>query len=238
MLRLKNRMEECQRSVRIVAIGSSNTERPLGNGNTNNWFDWLDLGFRWWFGRFHVSINSGISGQTSKQILNRFEEDVSLFKPFSVIITIGGNDANPNSNLSLNQFKSNLRDLIKKTRALNNCQPILQTYYGIDDDNMIKQGRIAHVENFYLYMNTITEIAAEQEVSLLNHTPRWINYRKHDLKAFRELMHDDFHLNALGHQVWALDTLRYFGIAPLDNMIEVFHKATGIQNKFDELETK
>jgi len=75
--------------------GSSNTERTGNIGNAQNWVDWLDSGLRWWYGRFHVTINVGISGEPGAQSLARFAEDVEKFDPFLVIITCGGNDANP-----------------------------------------------------------------------------------------------------------------------------------------------
>ncbi|PCJ58292.1 MAG: hypothetical protein COA79_13625 [Planctomycetota bacterium] len=236
MKRLKKKMEESLRTVRIVATGSSNTEKSLNIENANSWFDWLDLGFRWWFGRLHVSINTGISGQTSNQVLDRFEEDISLFKPFTVFITVGGNDSNPEKNISLDQFKDNLRQLIIKTRALENCEPILQTYYAIDNSNMIKEGKEKHVNNFYNYMNGIVEVAEEHQVTVFNHTPRWVNYRNYSEESYRELMFDNMHLNALGHQVWALDILRKFDVKPLEQMNDVFAEALKVQNKFDELE--
>lgn len=38
------RLEQCERPTRIVALGSSNTERGHRIGNVQNWVDWIDTG--------------------------------------------------------------------------------------------------------------------------------------------------------------------------------------------------
>ncbi|HTL51524.1 MAG TPA: GDSL-type esterase/lipase family protein, partial [Planctomycetota bacterium] len=113
-------------------MGSSNTQRVESNGNAQNWVDWVDMGLMWWYGRNHITINSGISGETSSQILARFGTDVELFQPHVVIITCGGNDANPRHGISTEQTKANLREMVARCQKLPDCQPILQTYYSAD----------------------------------------------------------------------------------------------------------
>ena len=85
--------QDRQKPIRVVAFGSSNTELHWHSLGHFNWFSWLSSAMREWIGRHITTINSGIGGETSKDLLNRINRDVLSFNPDLVIITIGGNDA-------------------------------------------------------------------------------------------------------------------------------------------------
>ncbi|MBN1459075.1 MAG: SGNH/GDSL hydrolase family protein, partial [Armatimonadetes bacterium] len=118
--------------TRVVALGSSNTELAYHSEGRHNWFGWLEVGLRDRFGRVHHAINAGVSGETSRDMLGRFDRDVAHYRPHVVIITTGGNDCDPVHDLSRNEFEVNLRELVARCRALADCEVILQTYYAID----------------------------------------------------------------------------------------------------------
>ena len=83
--------------TRFVAFGSSNTERFI---HGLHWFDWLDLGYEadlWTCPPLH---QCGIRRGYHPGLLSRFDEDVALYQPHVVFITIGGNDANPEKDIS------------------------------------------------------------------------------------------------------------------------------------------
>jgi lysophospholipase L1-like esterase len=86
-----NRLYELKKT-RIVGFGSSNTECCYPNTFVPGWLNWLDYGLRKIFGRYLITINSGVSGQTSAQLIPRLHEDVSMFQPHLVFITVGGNE--------------------------------------------------------------------------------------------------------------------------------------------------
>jgi len=87
--------------TRIVAFGSSNTDRRICG---LHWFDWLDLGIKHTHGRVHHFINTGIGGDTTRGLLARYE-------PHAVFVTIGGNDSNPNAGIDAATYRANLLTL-------------------------------------------------------------------------------------------------------------------------------
>ena len=101
--------------TRIVAFGSSNTDRRI---HGLHWFDWLDLGIKQTHGRVAHSINAGTGGDTTRELLRRWDEGVALYQPRAVFITIGGNDANPEKDLGADQYRANLRTLVQRVREL------------------------------------------------------------------------------------------------------------------------
>ena len=117
-----------EQRTRIVAFGSSNTERRI---HGLHWFDWLDLGIKQTYGRVHHCINAGLGGDTSRGLLQRFDEDVALYQPHVVFITIGGNDAKPDSGIDAVEFRRNLRQLQSRIRFLD-AAVVFQTYYSAD----------------------------------------------------------------------------------------------------------
>lgn len=224
-------------------MGSSNTQRVQSNGNAQNWVDWVDIGLMWWYGRSHITINSGVSGETSAQILARFADDVELFKPHLVFITCGGNDANPKNGVTMAQTRANLREMIARCRALPDCTPVLQTYYSADIDGLLADAKpdnheAAIAANFPQAMQAVRDVAAETECALIDHLARWEPLRKNDLTAYRALMHDRMHMSSLGHTVFALDVLRRLGVTPLNQWVEICAPATIAQKMLDLLADK
>ena len=96
-----------------------------------DWFDWLDLGLKQTYGRVHHFINAGLGGDTTQGLLARFEVDVALYKPHIVFVTIGGNDAKPDSGIDANIYEDSLQKLIALICEIG-ALPILQTYYAAD----------------------------------------------------------------------------------------------------------
>ena len=74
---------------RLVALGASNTDRYMP---CMHWVDVLEVGLRTRFGRKFQLIDSGVSGNNTREALARFDRDVALFQPALVIVTLGGND--------------------------------------------------------------------------------------------------------------------------------------------------
>lgn len=234
------RLREKRRVIRIVCMGSSNTERRLTNGNTQNWVDWLDLGLSWGYGRFHIMINSGISGQTSHQMLARFDPDVELFQPHLLFITTGGNDCNPAKKVSLKDYKDNLKTMLERSRAIG-CQPVLQTYYSADIEDLLRTPSDEYdhptiAAAFPLYMQAVREVAGACECPVIDHLRRWEPLRTTRYDVYRTLMMDLFHMNALGNTVFALDILRRLGVTPIGDWQTHCAEALRIQKWMDENE--
>lgn len=101
--------------TRILAFGSSNTERFLPG---MHWFDVLDLAICRTYGRIHHCIDTGIGGHTSADLLARFDDDATFYRPHLVIITIGGNDCNPDKAISADAFRANLHELHRRFQLM------------------------------------------------------------------------------------------------------------------------
>ena len=69
---LIDRFKHPAEPLRIVFMGSSNTQRVTNIGNAQNWVDWVDLGLSCWYGRSHYAVNVGISGQTTRDSGSHF----------------------------------------------------------------------------------------------------------------------------------------------------------------------
>ena len=143
---MKARLRAGQKT-RFLAFGSSNTERILPG---MHWFDVFDLAVGNTYGRIHHCINTGIGGHTSKDLLDRFEEDAAFYKPHMVFITVGGNDSNPDRKLSEEQFTYNLQELHRRFWRMGTAV-VFQTYYAPICENCPD----AHMEKFYRYMDII-----------------------------------------------------------------------------------
>ena len=135
MEKLVHLLEKRDRT-RIVAFGSSNTDLGQHAEGHFNWFNWLDVGLATHVGKKHAAINSGISGNTCAELLGRFELDCAIFQPNIVIITIGGNDSNPERKITAEMFKKDLKELVARVKNLPECIPVLQTYYSFDIEKL------------------------------------------------------------------------------------------------------
>lgn len=207
---LIERMKHPGELLRIVFMGSSNTQRVANIGNAQNWVDWVDLGLAGWYGRSHYSINVGISGQTTRDMLARFERDVVQYQPHVVFLTAGGNDCNPVNDVGLAEFRANLSAMIARSRQIG-ALPIPQTYYSCDSQRMEETGEGPRAQNFPAYMQAIRETAAATHAPLIDHFGRWEVLRHTDLALYRSLMFDPLHMSAAGHALFAMDVLRVLG---------------------------
>ena len=188
--------------VRVVAFGASNTQRYLPG---THWFDYVHMGFNNRFGGScgHF-INSGISGNTTLDLLNRFEHGLAYYKPDLVIMTIGGNDCNPVKNIDAAQFRSNLIELCNKIKALGS-DILIQTYYACDLEMITPPER---ADLMVKYMQIVREVAASENLVLNDNDLRWARLRDNDIATFRLLMLNSMHVNDVGNQLIGLDLMR------------------------------
>jgi acyl-CoA thioesterase-1 len=221
--------------TRIVAIGSSNTAKGYHCEGQYNWLDWLDVGISQWWGRKHITINAGVSGQTCRECLNRFDRDVALFQPNVVIVAVGGNDALPDKHVSPQDFRRDLGEMVDRIEAIPQCVAVLQTYYSFDLERMTGKEK-GRARQFPAYMQIVREVARAKGVPLIDHLPRWERLRLTDPKTYRACMRDLLHLSPLGHQVLGLDELRFFESGLDKNLKDMCKPAYAIQAQLDALE--
>jgi lysophospholipase L1-like esterase len=233
MERIIRRLESCA-MTRLVALGASGTELAYHCEGRHNWFDWLEVGLRDHYGRVHQTVNAGVSGETSGQMLARFERDVAVHQPHAVIVTAGGNDCNPVNEVSPAEFRRNLGEIIARTRALADCTPMLQTMYSIAPDLMADEQERAR--RFPEYMAVVIEAAGEEGVILIDHFTRWERLRLREPAAHRRLMRDGMHVNPLGNMVMGVDALRSFGATLGEETAQRCAEGIAVQKLLDELE--
>ncbi|MCJ7550842.1 MAG: SGNH/GDSL hydrolase family protein [Anaerolineae bacterium] len=215
--------------TRIVAFGSSNTERRI---HGLHWFDWLDLGIKHTYGRVHHFINTGIGGDTTRGLLDRFDEDVARYEPHAVFVTIGGNDSNPDAGIDAATYRANLLTLCEGIRALA-AVPILQTYYAADVEDL---GPVQG-PRFLQYMQIVRDVSAETDSPLVDHHRRWEPLRLQHPDLYQALMLDALHVNALGNMVMGMDLLRAFDVR-LDAATHTYCvRGRGYQTVLDSLES-
>ncbi len=217
-----------EKRTRVLAFGSSNTERRI-SGMT--WFDCFDLAVKKKYNRIHTCINTGIGGDTSRGLLERFEDDVALYKPHLAFLTIGGNDSNPPQNIDAVEFRENLIELYCRFSEIG-CDLIFQTYYSPNPELCDAK----HIKTFYHYSNITREVAAETNSDLIDHLVRWESLRKKHNDVYMNLMLDAFHVEAVGNKIMGLDIARRFDLDFNAIKSEGWNEALAVQKLMDELE--
>ena len=192
----------------MLAFGSSNTARRIEG---MHWFDCLDLAIHGTYGRLHTCINTGVGGDTTRDLLGRFDRDAAYYRPDLVIITIGGNDSKPAKDLSATEFENNLLEIEQRFDTLGTVV-IFQTYYSARED-MIEAD---HFARFHEFMQIVRDTAKKTGSVVIDHLARWEPLRRSDPTLYHSLMADGMHVNRLGNLILGLDLARYLGV-PLAN---------------------
>lgn len=216
--------------TRILAFGSSNTERRLPG---MHWFDCFELAIVRKYGRVHTCINTGIGGDTSRGLLQRFEEDAEMYRPHLVFITIGCNDANPVKNLPIQEFESNLLELHRRFTKLG-CGVIFQTYYAANPMGCDP----VHLDAFYRYMDIVRKVAVDSGAALIDHLKRWELMREAFPGKYLPLMQDNFHVNFRGNMLMGVDIARRLNAEFGNENLDFWGEALILQQLMDKLENK
>lgn len=190
--------------IRLVAYGSSNTEMHWHSEGKFNWVAWLNASIREHIGKHVVIINQGIGGDTVKGLLNRFERDIIPLSPTSVIITIGGNDAN--RGISLEDYRTDLSSLITKIQNIN-ATPILQTYYC---PLFHKMG--TDMQRFPEFVEVNRNIAIQFHIPIIDQYQYFEPFYRQNPKQYQKLMRDPLHVNSIGNYLMAKIACLNFGL--------------------------
>ena len=191
---------------RIVVFGASNTDRYMV---TTHWSDVLEVGLRSYYGKKPHVINSGVSGNNTREGLARFDRDVASFSPDIVIITFAGNDCNPAPAKFVpeDEFRRNLLLMAEKIRALG-AIPVFQTYYKMDNAEIEPERATVLMR----YLDVVREVAAESGEFLVD------QYKYFDALPFVTLRHElllnAMHVNEYGNTLIGVNLLHHFGADP------------------------
>ncbi len=161
---------------------------------------------RWEMGRTRDwVINTGISSQTTRLILDDFDWRVARFAPSVVSLMIGTNDC-AKTDLPVPVFEQNLGIFVEKVRALN-AIPVLHT------PNPIIIGLSEERKTLPDYIPAIRKVAENQKIILVDHYAYWEDRHKRYLNhVYRQWLNDRLHPNYKGHQQMARLMFRTLGI--------------------------
>ena len=222
---LSDRLQTAQ-FTRVVAFGSSNTERRVQG---MHWFDCFELACRTTFGPHVAYVNSGRGGDSTGDLLSRFDRDCLAYQPQLVFLTVGGNDSIPDRKVTPETYRRNLRQIIQTLQA-SGCRPVVQTYYAFDLNAINPQHATAFIET----MDIARDASRQTNCMLIDHLARWDRLRTTCYDVFRRLLVDPLHVNEAGNLLLGLDIARAFGLSLPDE--PYFREARTTQALLDQLE--
>lgn len=147
-------------------------------------------------------LNTAISGNTTKNLLEGFDNRVGRFSPDFVFLMIGMNDCSDNNDISLKNFTDNLAKLCSLLDGMGTLC-VLQTTCPI-----LPNTSPDRINNFDDYMQTIRDIAIDKNLPLIDHTKYW----RENPGSFYLWMSNEFHPNEYGHRVFAKLIFEQLGI--------------------------
>ncbi|MDF2988579.1 MAG: hydrolase family protein [Eubacterium sp.] len=201
--------EDRRNSFRIVAFGSSNTELFLHSEGRHNWVDWLNITLRQHIGRNVSVINQGVCGDTTEELLDRFERDVLPLSPRIVLITIGGNDAS--RGFAFEHYYNNLKIICTKCLQ-NSFLPILQTYYC----PFFEESPEGFKDSFESFVAANRALSKEMELPLIDQYSHFEPLYSNKRQLYRGMMRDMLHLNYYGNAVMGTIAARFFELPDPD----------------------
>jgi lysophospholipase L1-like esterase len=212
---------ELQGVHRVVCLGDSITQFGEGPGG----YVWLvrhylaDL----YPGQAIEVDNAGISGNTSQDMINRFQKDVLDKKPDLVTISVGVNDVwhefydnhplgDGPQGVPLDKFRSNVDSMMTQAQAAGAKVVILSTTVIYEDPNSGENKKARS------YNKALSDIAKAHHAIFVDYQkPFWtiINgYRDQTGGRDNLLTVDGVHMNAEGNKVMAHTLLSGLGISP------------------------
>jgi lysophospholipase L1-like esterase len=161
----------------------------------------------------HLTIlNRGISGNTVRNLAERWERDVVAERPDWLSVKIGINDCwrffrgNASEGVPLAEYETTLRRLLDRTRAATSARLILMQPYMIEPDTSVPMR--AEMDR---YSAIVTRLATEYSAVLTPTQAAWDAALAHTQP--NDWAEDNIHPTAPGHAVIALAFLRAVGFA-------------------------
>lgn len=207
------------KKVRLVAFGDSITQAIIGVKPEETWLGVVQRRF----GRNLLVFNAGIGGNSARDAMARFMDDVVAKKPDVVTIEFGGNNndfSNPSRRVGDDEFREHLKRF--RSGLPGGCRVIAVTFPPIKDDwHRVYQGSPT---------NYVGDVALDSQRRILRdfaNESKWMIVDLHELMINNRdelLQKDGVHLNPKGQKV--------FGDAVCEALSKsVSELARGIDNK-------
>lgn len=196
----------------LLALGDSNT---CNTGFTRGAKQWPELLHSELRDRYQTQkillVNSGISGDTVHNALQRWHTDVARFMPTLAIVCFGSNDANK---LDDAEFAEGLAEIVDRLQALS-CGVLLRTPTPImefkpEPGHIWKEDR-----KLKRRVEQILELAARRELPCVDVYAHWCALEAAGELRMPELMTDAVHTNAAGHAMVFRSLAPAFGLPPV-----------------------
>ena len=195
------------RYVTIVAFGDSITEINHTSHGGMNWSNYLTMGLcdKKVFPEGCLVVNTGISGNTAANGMERLDRDVLRFDPQIVIIGFGGNDADY---VTPAVYKKQLRSMISAIRkhcpasvVLRTPIPMINMMSGREITSWIADDGSEKSRDLPPYAAATREVSALEGTQLVDHYSQWVRSMKTSRRGdMIRLMSDPIHPNQIGHR--------------------------------------
>jgi acyl-CoA thioesterase-1 len=193
MKRVKDLLKS-EEPVKWLFYGDSITHGALHTFGQRDYVELFSERVRCELGRpMDLVINSAISGDKTRGLLESFDWRVAQFKPDVVFIMIGMNDCSDTNDISVEEFESNMMTLVERIEEMG-AIAVIQTTCPILPGQAPDRS-----PNIDSYMDANRRVVEAKELPLIDHTKIW----QENVEKFFMWMNDPFHPNQYGHRVFA-----------------------------------
>lgn len=148
---------------------------------------------RWELQRMRdIVINTGVSGNTTQNVLEDFEWRITQFKPSVVSLMLGTNDC---GGYKIEDFEKNMNLLLIKIKQIN-AIPILHTPSLVIPERSPGRKRLPE------FASVVREVAEKNNVILVDNWSHWENTLRDqpEVNVYKNWLNDPAHPNQTGHQ--------------------------------------
>ena len=149
-----------------------------------------------------IVLNTAISGNTVRDLLDSFDWRVEPFKPDVVFIMIGMNDCSEGNRISLAEFQAGLASLTARIAELGGLAVLQTTCLMLPGQAPDRDPPLPS------YMDAVRRAAAKEDLPLVDHARFWETH----YDSLYYWMSNAFHPNEYGHRAFARHLFESMGI--------------------------
>jgi len=152
--------------------------------------------------------NRGVSGETTRQGLERYPSDVQALCPDIMTLQFGLNDCNcwvtdrGLPRVSMAGYRANLVEMIVRARYFSVKHLILLTSHQTLRHKILPSGESLETQRIH-YNQIVRDVAQETGVTLCDIEAEFLKYSHKELASLLLPYPDVLHLSPLGHEVYA-----------------------------------